>query len=109
MDFSISKNQEQLRREIVSFCERTISSDEIDGAAIDALWKTFAAAGLAALPVDQRYGGKGLDPVSSIIALEALGYGSRDGGFNFSLCAHLLACVIPLNKFGNNRQKEEYL
>ncbi|HLC82581.1 MAG TPA: acyl-CoA dehydrogenase, partial [Bacteroidia bacterium] len=46
---------------------------------------------------------------SSILALEALGYGSDDGGLNFSICAHLLACVVPIWKYGNENQKKKYL
>ncbi len=48
-------------------------------------------------------------PLSCAIALEALGYGCRDGGLVFSLCAHLLACVVPLWKHGSEEQKRRYL
>jgi alkylation response protein AidB-like acyl-CoA dehydrogenase len=43
------------------------------------------------------------------MALEALGYGCRDGGLVFSLCAHLLSCVVPLWQHGNEEQKRRYL
>jgi alkylation response protein AidB-like acyl-CoA dehydrogenase len=46
--------------------------------------------GLQGLPVPEEYGGVGLDPPSTAIALEALGYGCEDGGLSFSICAHLL-------------------
>ncbi len=42
-------------------------------------------------------------------ALEALGYGCKDGGLVFSLCAHLLACVVPIWQHGNEEQKRRYL
>ena len=54
--------------------------------------------GLLGLPVDEEYGGTALDPVSCAIALEALGYGCQDSGLSFSVCAHLLACVVPIWK-----------
>ena len=50
--------------------------------------------GLAGLPVPEEYGGVGVDPMTTAIALEALGYGCEDTGLVFSLCAHLLACVV---------------
>jgi alkylation response protein AidB-like acyl-CoA dehydrogenase len=42
-------------------------------------------------------------------ALEALGQGSRDNGFNFALNAHLWGCVNPLAAFGTEEQKLAYL
>jgi alkylation response protein AidB-like acyl-CoA dehydrogenase len=59
--------------------------------------------------VDEEYGGSGLDPLSCAIALEALGYGCTDGGLVFSLCAHLLSCVVPVWLHGNEEQKKKYL
>jgi alkylation response protein AidB-like acyl-CoA dehydrogenase len=44
-----------------------------------------------------------------VIALEALGYGSQDAGLNFAICAHLLACVVPVWKHGSEAQKRELL
>ena len=60
------------------------------------------------LPVPEEYGGSGLDALSSAIALEAIGYGCHDGGLVFSLCAHLLSCVVPLWQYGNEGQKQHY-
>jgi alkylation response protein AidB-like acyl-CoA dehydrogenase len=65
--------------------------------------------GFQGLPVPQDYGGAGLDPVTTAVALEAFGYGCRDGGLVFSVCAHLLACVVPLWKHGSEDQKSRYL
>jgi alkylation response protein AidB-like acyl-CoA dehydrogenase len=42
-----------------------------------------------------------------MIALEALGYGCHDGGLNFAVCAHLLAGVIPIAKYGSASQKKD--
>ena len=47
--------------------------------------------------------------MSCAIALEALGYGCQDGGLVFSLCAHLLACVVPVWMHGTDEQRERYL
>jgi alkylation response protein AidB-like acyl-CoA dehydrogenase len=65
--------------------------------------------GLQGLPVPEEYGGSGLDPVSVSVALEALGYGCRDGGLTFAICAHLLACVVPIWKHGSEEIKRRYL
>src|SRR5678815_4472165 len=46
---------------------------------------------------------------STALALEAFGYGCTDGGLVFSLCAHLLACVVPVWLHGSDAQKQRYL
>ena len=43
------------------------------------------------------------------MALDALGYGCQDGGLVFSLCAHLLSCVVPIWHFGTEEQRRRYL
>src|SRR5690606_18932915 len=73
------------------------------------LWRKCAAIGIQGLPVPEEYGGSGADTVTCAMALEALGYGCRDGGLVFSLCAHLLARVVPLWQHGSPQQKERYL
>ena len=65
--------------------------------------------GIQGLPVPEEYGGSGVDALSCVIGLEALGYGCHDGGLVFALCAHLLSCVVPLWKFGDDEQKRRYL
>ena len=73
------------------------------------MWLKCGEMGFQGLPVDEKYGGLGLDPLSTALALEALSYGCEDGGLVFSICAHLLACVIPIWKYGSEEQKEKYL
>jgi hypothetical protein len=72
-------------------------------------WRKCGEMRLQGLPVPEELGGAGLDPVSTAIALEALGYGCRDGGLVFAVCAHLLACVVPLWKHGSAEQHDRYL
>jgi hypothetical protein len=38
-----------------------------------------------------------------------LGYGCEDGGLSFSICAHLLACVVPIVNHGSEALKRRYL
>jgi alkylation response protein AidB-like acyl-CoA dehydrogenase len=73
------------------------------------LWRECARMGITGLPVPAEYGGTALDPLSCAIALEALGYGCRDGGFVFALSAHILACAVPIWRHGNETQKRRYL
>jgi alkylation response protein AidB-like acyl-CoA dehydrogenase len=59
--------------------------------------------------VPTRFGGKGADPLSTMAALEGLGYGCRDNGLCFALNAHLWGSVLPVLKFGDDAQKERFL
>ena len=73
------------------------------------LWEKCGELGLQGLCVPEELGGMGLDPISTVVALEALGYGSHDSGLNFCICAHLLACVVPIWKHGSGEQQTSYL
>jgi alkylation response protein AidB-like acyl-CoA dehydrogenase len=113
MDFSLTQEQRLLRDEIRKFARRELNDEVIerdrDQAFSRELWRRCAGMGLTGLVVPEEYGGGGLDPLHTAIALEAFGYGCEDSGLVFSVCAHLLACVVPLAKFGDTDQKERYL
>ena len=113
MDFSLNDEQRLLRDQIVKFARNELNAGVIerDKAHVfpHELWLKCGEIGLQGLPVPEEYGGSGLDPLSTVIALEALGYGCEDGGLVFSICAHLLACVVPIWKHGTEEQKKRYL
>ena len=113
MDFALTEDQRLLRDNIVRFAQRELNDGVLERDREQAfpreLWLKCGEMGLQGLPVPEEYGGVGLDPLSVAIALEALGYGCQDGGLVFSICAHLLACVVPIWKHGNEDQKRKYL
>jgi alkylation response protein AidB-like acyl-CoA dehydrogenase len=113
MDFSLTEEQTILCKEIVRFAQLELNSGiaERDRQQIfpRELWLKCGAMRLQGLAIPEEYGGAGLDGLSSAIALEALGYGCRDGGLVFAICAHLLSCAIPIWKFGTAEQKDRYL
>lgn len=113
MDFQLSEEQRVLRDEIRRFAREQLNEDvaqrDREQAFRRDLWQAAAVMGLTGLPVPAEYGGAGLDPLSTAVALEALGYGCEDSGLVFSICAHLLACVVPVWKFGSEEQKQRYL
>jgi len=113
MDFSLSEEQKILRANIVRFAREVLSPGaaerDRDQEFSRELWQRCAEIGIQGLPVPEQYGGSGFDPLSCAIALEALGYGCKDGGLVFSLCAHLLSCVVPLWQHGSEAQKQRYL
>ena len=113
MDFSLNEEQVMLRAEIIRFAQQELNKGalERDRQSYFArdLWLKCGEMKLQGLTVPEEYGGADLDALSTAVALEALGYGCHDGGLVFSICAHLLSCVIPVCKFGNEEQKRRYL
>ena len=113
MDFAYSDEQKLLRDNIIKFAQRELNDDIIerdrDQVFSRDIWRKCAALGLMGLPVPEAYGGNESDALTCAIALEALGYGCRDGGLVFSLSAHLLACVLPVMTHGTEEQKQRYL
>jgi alkylation response protein AidB-like acyl-CoA dehydrogenase len=113
MDFSFTDDQKLLRDQIVRFAKNELSPGALERDEAHAfpheLWLKCGDLGLQGMPVPEAYGGTNLDPLSTAIGLEALGYGCEDGGLVFSICAHLLACVVPIWKHGSEEQKQRYL
>lgn len=113
MDFALTEDQQMLRDEIINFAKQELNKNIIERDRAQEfprdLWLKCGEVGLQGLPVPETYGGAGLDPLSTAIALDALGYGCEDGGLSFSICAHLLACVIPIINHGSEEQKQHYL
>ncbi|TIW16999.1 MAG: acyl-CoA dehydrogenase, partial [Mesorhizobium sp.] len=113
MDFALNEEQRILRGQILRFAQdklnKNVRQRDRDQVFQRELWGACAQMGLTGLPVPQAYGGPGLDSLSTAIAIDALGYGCEDSGLVFSICAHLLACVVPIWKFGTEEQKNRYL
>lgn len=113
MDFSWSAEQKKLKQQMIQFAQQELASDVIKldkEACFDHTgWQKCSEMGLPGLTMPEAYGGRGLDPLTAVCALEGLGYGCKDNGLIFALNAHLWACATPLSKFGTEEQKQKYL
>jgi alkylation response protein AidB-like acyl-CoA dehydrogenase len=113
VNLDLTEEQLLLRDSVGRFAEQELNVEvrerDQDHVFARELWQKCGTMTLQGLPVPHELGGAGLDALSTAIALEALGYGCRDGGLVFSICAHLLACVIPIWKHGSEEQHAKYL
>ena len=113
MDFALTPEQSQLKADTAEFARAELGADLIardrtqhfdrDG------WDRCGLRGILALPIPREWGGRGEDPVTTVAALEGLGYGCRDNGLWFSINAHLWGCAIPVLTFGTDAQRRAYL
>lgn len=105
MEFSWSPEQIQFRNAVVQFATGTLNVDvdsrTHDGVFRRDLWRACADFGLLGLPVPAEFGGTAQDLPTSVLAMEALGYGCRDQGLLFSMHAHLWAVVMPVLAFAD--------
>src|SRR5208337_2854868 len=65
--------------------------------------------GIQGLPIPREFGGAEADILTTVLAMEGLGYGCRDNGLIFSLNAQMWSIELPLLNFGTPEQQRAYL
>lgn len=113
MNFGFSSEQIVLKEEIINFARKELGKDIVERDKNEIFdqngWDKCGQLRLQGLVIPEKYGGKGLDALSAVLVLEALGYGNSDNGLNFAICAHLLACLVPIWQYGSEEQKQSLL
>ena len=113
MDFSLSTDQQELKAAAVDFARRELDQDlakrEEAGEFSPQAWRACAKFGIQGLPVPVDLGGAGADILTTVLVMEALGYGCHDNGLIFSLNAQMWSLQLPLVKFGSPAQQQAYL
>ncbi|HXF95028.1 MAG TPA: acyl-CoA dehydrogenase family protein [Gemmatimonadales bacterium] len=113
MDFAWTPEQLEFRRAVVTFARRVLQDDVVRrdkaGEFSRELWTRCAEFGIQGLPFPEEYGGGGADILSTVLAMEALGYGCKDNGLLFGLAAQMWSVQMPLFRFGTEEQRRRYL
>src|SRR4051812_4662010 len=113
MDFSWSPQQTELFDAIGTFASRELNDNLIANDRCGTFnregWRKCGEMGIQGLAVPVEHGGVGQDPLTTVGALERLGYACRDNGLVFSLNAHMWTACMPLVEFGTADQKKRYL
>lgn len=101
------KMQKQLYASVVEFAKNHLSkaADEFDRQR----WQKCAEFGVLGWFVPVEFGGSGLSVVSTVHALEALGYGCMDNALTLGLNGQMWSVQEPILHFGTPDQKKYYL
>ena len=113
MDFTWSEEQLALKRSTIEFATGALNdgviADDRASAFSQQRWERCAAFGILGLALPEEYGGSGLDVLTTMLAMEALGYACRDNGLLFALNAQMWAVQAPIQRFGSVEQRAAYL
>jgi len=111
LDFSLTDEQQQLRRTVRGFAETEIAPhvmewDEASHFPSEIIPK-LGEMGLLGVIFPEKYGGAGLGYIEYVIAIEEL---SRvDGSVGIIVAAHNSLCTNHIYKFGSEEQRQKYV
>ena len=113
MDFQFTDEQLAINKEIRKFAQNELNHLTVERDRSEEFfwegWKKCAEMGIQGLPISEEYCGSGADVLTTIFAMEGLGYGCTDNGLIHSINSHMWGCEIPILKFGTEEQKQKYL
>jgi alkylation response protein AidB-like acyl-CoA dehydrogenase len=113
VDFALTPEQRALRDRVIRFAGSEIGSlaaeHDRDATFDEDGWKACAAFGALGWPIAAEHGGGGLDPLTAIIAYEALGQGCADNGLVFAINNHVFACAVYIADHGTPAQRARWL
>jgi len=108
----LTRAQVEFYESVVRFA-KTLPDDVRDrdeaGAFSRDIWNRCATFGIQGMPVPEELGGGGHDVLTTMLGLEALGYGYPDQGLIFAINAHMWTSEISLWRFGTPEQQQAWL
>lgn len=109
MDFSISKEQKELRQEIINFARENLNDEDSLETFSMEMWNKVAEMGLLGITIGEEYGGLGESFETAAIVFEALGYACKNNGFTFVVNNHIWVCQNLIYLYGSGVLKKKYL
>lgn len=113
MHLNLTAEQGAERDRVVEFAERELGSHlrecDREGRFPREDWERCGAEGILSSHVPERYGGRGLDATTTVLTLEALGYGCRDNGLTLALGGQIWSVQEPIVVYANEEQKRRLL
>jgi clorobiocin biosynthesis protein CloN3 len=112
MEFDLSDAQRKRYDEVLEGVRMQMTADKAAGRRSPfsrAEWSAAANLGVLGLCLPEEHGGGGLGALDTALCLEAYTEGGADAGLAFAVCAHLLACAVPVRDFGTDPARAELL
>ena len=113
MDFEFTEEHLAIKKSAIRFAQKALNDEMIerdrDGVFSRELWRKCADFGIQGSAFPQKYGGSDADILSTMLLMEALGYGCKDSGLIFALNGQMWTVQLPILRFGSDAQKDKYL
>ncbi|HUF09117.1 MAG TPA: acyl-CoA dehydrogenase family protein [Rhodothermales bacterium] len=113
MDFSLTDDQQALRDKFAAFAHASLNDSSVESDVLESFrrdrWMACAREGILGLNIPKAYGGSGYDILSTIAALEGLGYGCRENALPFALNSQMWSVHPAILKFGTEDQRQKWL
>ncbi|MEO0769438.1 MAG: acyl-CoA dehydrogenase family protein [Cyanobacteria bacterium J06649_4] len=113
MDFAWSEEQIAFKQRAIAFAQTQLNDDVVTrdhhGKFSHKNWEKCADFGIQGLCMPKEYGGLSLDLMTTVLALEGLGYGCEDSGLTLAINSQLWTVQMLILQFGSDAQKEKYL
>ncbi|MDR2024688.1 MAG: acyl-CoA dehydrogenase family protein [Hungatella sp.] len=109
MDFHLTKEQKQLRKEVIEFARNNLNDSESMETFSREMWNKISEFGILGVTVSEKYNGLNESYLTAAIMLEALGYGCENNGFTFVVNNHIWVAQNLIYLYGTEELKEKYL
>lgn len=113
MDFGWTNEQIELRDTMKNFAQKELNENVIDRDKVGEFsrkgWQKCAQMGILGLPFPEEHGGSNADILTTVLAMEGLGYGCKDAGLLFGINAQMWSVQMPIFRFGSSTQRSKYL
>ena len=116
MNFSWSESQLALKQRVIAFAQQQLHEPSVDrverdrqGKFAKESWQKCADFGIQGLCMPKEYGGASESLMTTVLAMEALGYGCADSGLTLALNAQIWTVQMLILLFGSDSQKQRYL
>ena len=114
MDFSWSDEQIAFKARVVEFAQAQLNGGMVErdhqGEFSRSHWKKCADFGIQGLCMPEDYSGSpAKDLMTTVLAMEALGYGCSDSGLMLALSTQIWTVQLLILLFGSEEQKQRYL
>lgn len=109
MDFSLSKEQKEYRKEIIHFAKENLNDSEYLEKYSKEMWEKVSEFGLLGLTIGEEYGGLGESYQTAAVAFEALGYACKNNGFIFVINNHIWVSQNVIYLYGSKELKDKYI